>query len=95
MIDRCLVAARDAGMDPLLILTKADLARPDALRAYYEPLGVPILATALGYDGAAPAAGDAATHSDSDTAPAPGDTTLTPGNSQTSHGRWRSPRHAF
>ncbi|MGJ9521645.1 ribosome small subunit-dependent GTPase A [Actinotignum sp. GS-2025b] len=73
MIDRCLVAARDAGMDPLLILTKADLARPDALRAYYEPLGVPILATALGYDGAAPAAGDAAMHSGSDTVPAPGE----------------------
>ncbi|MDK6927372.1 MULTISPECIES: ribosome small subunit-dependent GTPase A [Actinotignum] len=75
MIDRCLVAARDAGMDPLLILTKADLARPDALRAYYEPLGVPILATALGYDGAAPAAGDAATQAGSDTVPAPGEAT--------------------
>lgn len=63
MIDRCLVAAHDAGMDPLLILTKADLARPDALRAYYEPLGVPVLATALGYDDATPAAGEPATDS--------------------------------
>lgn len=63
MIDRCLVAAHDAGMDPLLILTKADLARPDALRAYYEPLGVPVLATALGYDDATPATGEPATDS--------------------------------
>ena len=28
MVDRCLVAAYDAGMDPLLLLTKADLATP-------------------------------------------------------------------
>ena len=28
MIDRCLVAAYDAGMDPLLVLTKADLVDP-------------------------------------------------------------------
>ena len=37
LIDRCLVAAYDAGMDPLLVLTKADLADPapflDAVRA--------------------------------------------------------------
>ena len=26
LIDRCLVAAYDAGLDPLLVLTKADLA---------------------------------------------------------------------
>lgn len=61
MIDRCLVAAHDAGMDPLLILTKADLACPDALRAYYEPLGVPILATALRGDAAAAPCGESAT----------------------------------
>lgn len=40
MIDRCLVAAYDAGMEPFLILTKADLASPEALLAAYEPLGL-------------------------------------------------------
>ena len=42
MIDRILVAGYDAGIQPLLCLTKADLASPDALRAEYEPLGVPV-----------------------------------------------------
>jgi ribosome biogenesis GTPase / thiamine phosphate phosphatase len=42
MIDRILVAAYDAGIQPLLCLTKADLAAPDALIAQYEPLGVPV-----------------------------------------------------
>jgi ribosome biogenesis GTPase len=41
MIDRCLVAAYDAGLEPLLCLTKADLASPDALLETYAPLGVP------------------------------------------------------
>lgn len=45
MIDRILVAAYDAGISPMLCLTKADLASPDELRAAYEPLGVPILVT--------------------------------------------------
>jgi ribosome biogenesis GTPase len=40
MIDRCLVAAYDAGLEPLLCLTKADLASPDALEEMYAPLGV-------------------------------------------------------
>jgi len=40
LIDRFLVAAFDAGLDPLLCLTKADLAAPDELIAAYEPLGV-------------------------------------------------------
>ncbi|HET9778361.1 MAG TPA: ribosome small subunit-dependent GTPase A [Propionibacteriaceae bacterium] len=40
MIDRILVAGYDAGIQPLLCLTKADLAPPDALIAEYEPLGV-------------------------------------------------------
>ncbi|HMO11159.1 MAG TPA: ribosome small subunit-dependent GTPase A [Actinotalea sp.] len=40
MIDRCVVAAYDAGMDALLCLTKADLADPSHLVAMYEPLGV-------------------------------------------------------
>jgi ribosome biogenesis GTPase len=42
MIDRILVAGYDAGIRPLLCLTKADLSAPDALVAQYEPLGVPV-----------------------------------------------------
>ena len=45
MIDRCLVAAFDAGMTALLVLTKADLASADHLRAAYEPLGVTVIET--------------------------------------------------
>jgi len=37
-IDRCLVAAYDAGIEPLLCLTKADLAAPDAILDYYREL---------------------------------------------------------
>ncbi|MGH3097612.1 MAG: ribosome small subunit-dependent GTPase A [Streptosporangiales bacterium] len=48
LIDRCLVAAYDAGIDPLLCLTKADLADPDELMAAYEPLGVPAVSTQRG-----------------------------------------------
>ncbi|MEZ5085558.1 MAG: ribosome small subunit-dependent GTPase A [Tessaracoccus sp.] len=45
MIDRILVAAYDARIDPVLCLTKSDLASADALVAAYEPLGVPIVVT--------------------------------------------------
>jgi ribosome biogenesis GTPase len=53
MIDRCLVAAFDARMRALLVLTKADLASADALRAAYEPLGVTVIETSMltGMDG--------------------------------------------
>ena len=44
-IDRCLVAAYDAGLDPLLVLTKSDLAPPRRLRAFYRPLGIAMLTT--------------------------------------------------
>ncbi len=44
-IDRCLVAAYDAGLDPLLVLTKSDLAPPRKLRAFYRPLEIPMLTT--------------------------------------------------
>lgn len=44
-IDRCLVAAYDAGLDPLIVLTKADLAAPRKLRAFYRPLEIPMLTT--------------------------------------------------
>lgn len=51
MIDRCVVAAYDAGMDVLLCLTKADLASPDELRGLYEPLGVEVVVTHAAPDG--------------------------------------------
>jgi ribosome biogenesis GTPase len=44
-IDRCLVAAYDAGLAPLLVLTKSDLAAPRKLRAFYRPLDIPMLTT--------------------------------------------------
>ncbi len=45
LIDRCLVAAYDAGLDPLLCLTKADLASAEPLIGAYRPLGVPYVVT--------------------------------------------------
>lgn len=50
MIDRIMVAAFDAGIDPILCLTKADLASPDELMAAYSPLDVPIVVTEPGSD---------------------------------------------
>jgi ribosome biogenesis GTPase / thiamine phosphate phosphatase len=50
MIDRLLVAGFDAGIQPVLCLTKADLAAPDELMAQYEPLGVPVQVTYPGAD---------------------------------------------
>jgi ribosome biogenesis GTPase len=50
LIDRALVAAYASGMDPLLCLTKADLAAPDDLLAMYRPLGVPYVVTQRGTD---------------------------------------------
>ena len=47
MIDRCLVAAFDARMEALLVLTKGDLASADSLKATYEPLGVTVLTTTM------------------------------------------------
>ena len=46
MIDRCLIAAFDARMEPVLLLTKADLADAETLLAAYRSLGVPALVTA-------------------------------------------------
>jgi ribosome biogenesis GTPase len=43
LIDRCLVAACDAGIDPILCLTKSDREPPDALRAAYAKVDVPII----------------------------------------------------
>jgi ribosome biogenesis GTPase len=53
LIDRALVAAYDARMDPLLCLTKADLADPETLVGIYRPLGVPYVVTRRGADLAA------------------------------------------
>jgi ribosome biogenesis GTPase len=45
MVDRCLVAAYDAGLDPLLVLTKADLASAEDFLRDYAPLDVPSVVT--------------------------------------------------
>ncbi|MFB9312496.1 ribosome small subunit-dependent GTPase A [Nocardioides plantarum] len=50
MMDRALVAAYDAGMTPLLCLTKADLRSPDELLLTYRSLGVPWVVTERGGD---------------------------------------------
>jgi ribosome biogenesis GTPase len=48
LIDRCLVAALTANVEPLLCLTKADLAAPDETLARYEELSVPAVVTQRG-----------------------------------------------
>jgi ribosome biogenesis GTPase len=48
LIDRALVAAYDAGMQPLLCLTKSDLADPETLLSTYRALGVPYVVTHRG-----------------------------------------------
>lgn len=55
LIDRCLVAAYDGGLEPLLVLTKSDLAPPDELLELYGALGVPYVVTSREelYDGGA------------------------------------------
>ena len=50
LIDRALVAAYDAGLDPLLCLTKADLEDPETLLSIYRPLDVPWVVTQRGGD---------------------------------------------
>jgi ribosome biogenesis GTPase len=45
LIDRCLVAAYDSGLEPLLVLTKADLASARPLLETYAPLGVSYVVT--------------------------------------------------
>jgi ribosome biogenesis GTPase len=52
LIDRCLVAAYDAGMDPVLVLTKSDLTDPADFLSQYAPLDVPCVVTSShGADG--------------------------------------------
>ncbi|MFI7009189.1 ribosome small subunit-dependent GTPase A [Streptomyces sp. NPDC050145] len=45
MIDRCLVAAYDGGLTPLLVLTKSDLAPPDKMLDLYGDLDIPYVVT--------------------------------------------------
>lgn len=52
MIDRCLVAAYDACLTPVLLLTKADLVSPDGLLALYGDLDVEVLITEISEDSA-------------------------------------------
>jgi ribosome biogenesis GTPase len=49
-IDRCLVAAFDAGLAPLLCLTKDDLATPDELLGLYRDLDVAAVTTSRDTD---------------------------------------------
>ncbi|MEO6885156.1 MAG: GTPase RsgA, partial [Jatrophihabitantaceae bacterium] len=48
LIDRCIVAALTAGMEPVLCLTKADLASAEPTLARYEALSVPSVVTRRG-----------------------------------------------
>lgn len=48
MIDRIMVAAYDAGIAPIVCLTKADLASAETIVALYEPLEVPVVITQPG-----------------------------------------------
>jgi ribosome biogenesis GTPase / thiamine phosphate phosphatase len=48
LIDRCVVAALSAGLEPVLCLTKADLAAPEPTLARYSPLDVPAVVTQRG-----------------------------------------------
>ncbi|QJT03977.1 ribosome small subunit-dependent GTPase A [Streptomyces asoensis] len=45
LIDRCLVAAFDAGLTPLIVMTKSDLASPDKLLELYGHLDIPYVVT--------------------------------------------------
>jgi ribosome biogenesis GTPase len=52
LIDRCLVAAYDGGLKPLLCLTKTDLAQAAPLTERYAPLGVPVIESGRDDEGA-------------------------------------------
>ncbi|MFD8806918.1 ribosome small subunit-dependent GTPase A [Streptomyces sp. NPDC059597] len=45
MIDRCLVAAFDGGLEPLLVMTKSDLASPEKFLELYGDLDIPYVIT--------------------------------------------------
>ena len=50
LVDRALVAAYDAGLEPLLVLTKSDLAEPGPFLESYGALDVPYVVTRRGGD---------------------------------------------
>jgi ribosome biogenesis GTPase len=50
LIDRYLVAAFDAGIDPVLVVTKTDLADPAPLLGEFAPLELPVLLVQRGED---------------------------------------------
>lgn len=50
MIDRLIVAAEAAGIAPLIVVTKVDLASPLPVQTAYTDLDVPVLATRRGDD---------------------------------------------
>ena len=52
LIDRCLVAAYDAGLTPILLLTKSDLVGAEGLLAMYGDLDVDVLVTKVTSAGA-------------------------------------------
>jgi len=43
LVDRCLVAAADAGIEPLLVVTKLDLASADAMLEIYRDVGLQVV----------------------------------------------------
>ena len=45
LVDRCLAAAFDAGIEPLLLMTKSDLASPDLFLSSYRSLPLKTLST--------------------------------------------------
>ncbi len=49
-VDRCLVAAYAGGLEPVLCLTKADLADADELIAAYSALEIPVVVTRMDSD---------------------------------------------
>jgi ribosome biogenesis GTPase len=50
LIDRCVVAALTANLEPILLLTKADLASPDDVFSHYTELDLPAIVTSRGAD---------------------------------------------
>lgn len=50
LVDRYLVAAFDAGLDPLLLITKTDLADPAGFLAEFAPLDIPTVTIERGAD---------------------------------------------
>lgn len=51
LLDRCLVAAYDGGLSPVLVLTKSDLADPAEMLAAYAELDFPVVVTGPGGEG--------------------------------------------